>query len=398
MIPHDTHLLPPLETPLNKALAAGSLRYEGINAPTRQVWDPWTCPAEFLKALAHAFSVDLWEDDWSDTRKRAIIANAIRMHREKGTEAGLRSYVYYTPGVILGLTTPPQRVYSGPSPTKAEREAWLAKLPQVRVYRGFAHGDCAGLVFCGGPSGKTFIGTGFFLPSTAIARLNRRAEWVVNGIATDERVSDFGSYFKLHRRGNIGQGAWCGGFAFGTFFIPSAAASRVLTVAPKQTAPWKTPIRADLRAVQSEPTLVKDRGTAPASVFCGSFVGADYFVPSTAWRRIYQRYPVADGSRPPGRPAIQFMGIDRYGWPAHTARVKVSIPGTVSDVAAWAPGAPSWKRFWIPSDARKRIDKTRRGIIASKRASDVLQLNYSGRKTLIAGLQVLLAGEQSFVL
>jgi phage tail-like protein len=399
MIPFDDHLLPPSETPLDKALAAVSKRYEEMNAPTRAIWNPWTCPPDFLTLLAHAFSVDLWEEEWSGTRKRAIIANAIRMHREKGTEAGLRSYLYYTPGLIKSLLAPPQRVYSGPSPTKEAREAWLSRLPQVRVWRSFEQGDFGGKVFSGGPSAKMFVGGCFFAPSTAITRLKRRARWVVDGKETEERVSEFGSYFRLHRRGNLGDGAFCNSVAVVKFFIPSTASKRIMTVAPKQAAPWKTPIRASLVAVQSEPTLVKERGVAPASVFSGGRSAKDFFVPSTAWRRVYLRFPVDDESRPfRAGPSIQFMGLDRYGWPAHTARVKLSIPGALPDIAVGEANSRAAKRFWIPSDAAKRIDKTRRGMIAAKRASDVLQMDFTGRKTLIAGLDIVRAGVDVFVL
>jgi len=56
----STARTPVSETPFNKALAALSTRLEAIDAPTREVWDPWTCPPPFLAVLAHAFSVDLW--------------------------------------------------------------------------------------------------------------------------------------------------------------------------------------------------------------------------------------------------------------------------------------------------------------------------------------------------
>src|SRR5262245_26151117 len=123
------------ETPFNKALSALSTRLEGINAPTRQVWDPLTCPSNFLKALAHAYSVDLWVDDWPETRKRSIIANAVTMHRRKGTLWAARTYLSYVDVRVLETITPPQKVFSGPALTRAEREAWLSSLPQIRTWR-----------------------------------------------------------------------------------------------------------------------------------------------------------------------------------------------------------------------------------------------------------------------
>ncbi len=36
---------------------------------------------------------------------------------------------------VTGVTTAPQKIFSGPSLTRGEREDWLQKLPQVRVWR-----------------------------------------------------------------------------------------------------------------------------------------------------------------------------------------------------------------------------------------------------------------------
>ena len=117
MIPYHDHILPASETPFNKTLAALSTRLAAVDAPTREVWNPWICPPNFLPVLAHAFSVDLWSEDWSVARKRSIIANAVRMHREKGTLAAIHSYLPYVDARPLGVIAPPQVVYGGSIPT-----------------------------------------------------------------------------------------------------------------------------------------------------------------------------------------------------------------------------------------------------------------------------------------
>lgn len=56
----------------------------------RRVKDPWTCPAELLDWLAFAKSVDIFELDWPEARKRAVIAASAEVHRIKGTRKAVR--------------------------------------------------------------------------------------------------------------------------------------------------------------------------------------------------------------------------------------------------------------------------------------------------------------------
>lgn len=61
--------------------------------PIRQLWHPASCPAHLLPYLAWAFSVDYWDDGWSEEAKREVIAAAYRVHSKKGTIAALREAV-----------------------------------------------------------------------------------------------------------------------------------------------------------------------------------------------------------------------------------------------------------------------------------------------------------------
>lgn len=85
-------LLPANATPLERALEAAIRPRVGPDV-IRQVWDPWACPAKLLPWLAWGFSVDYWEDEWSEDQKRAVIAASIEVHRRKGTPAAMRRVV-----------------------------------------------------------------------------------------------------------------------------------------------------------------------------------------------------------------------------------------------------------------------------------------------------------------
>lgn len=78
-----TDLLPPNRTALERRLAA-SHPLE-LPVPLRTLWNPATCPVEFLPFLAWAFSVDQWHETWPESVKRRVISNSAELHRIKGT-------------------------------------------------------------------------------------------------------------------------------------------------------------------------------------------------------------------------------------------------------------------------------------------------------------------------
>jgi hypothetical protein len=173
-----------------------------------------------------------------------------------------------------------------------------------------------------------------------------------------------------------------------------------VTIAPATSQPWRSPVTPHLDAVTSEPELVTVRGTKDRGVFSVArggkcFVGDGFFRPTSAPYRIFWRFAVNDGTQLHRRPAIQFMGVGRYGFPAHTAHLKVSMPGKRS---RWQAGdgivAPR-SRFWMPHDG-ERIRNARRALIASKRVSDKLLIHYADRPSIIAG-QMFRAGIDTFI-
>lgn len=84
-------LLPPNSTPLEVALARLGLRFDDIDLPIEQLWDPWRCPIAALPWLAWSLSVDKWDADWSEEEKRTVTARAIEDQRRKGSVAAVKT-------------------------------------------------------------------------------------------------------------------------------------------------------------------------------------------------------------------------------------------------------------------------------------------------------------------
>lgn len=84
-------LLPPSATQLEKNLSQAMICDLPIHL--RSLWDPKTCPFELLPYLAWQYSVDRWNENWSESTKRKVITEAFEIHKLKGTKEAIRRAV-----------------------------------------------------------------------------------------------------------------------------------------------------------------------------------------------------------------------------------------------------------------------------------------------------------------
>ncbi|MCA5967419.1 phage tail protein I [Pseudomonas sp. P129] len=84
-------LLPLNSTQLERAIEVAT--NEVTQIPLRTLYNPQTCPAHLLYHLAWAWSVDRWDDEWSEPVKRAAIAASFFIHARKGTIGAIRRVV-----------------------------------------------------------------------------------------------------------------------------------------------------------------------------------------------------------------------------------------------------------------------------------------------------------------
>lgn len=104
-------ILPANAQPFERASAAGLA--DNLPVPLRQILDPATSPAPFLPFLAAHASVDLWYGDWSDARKRLMIASAISLASQKGTRAAAAAFLPFVDGVLVDALRYPARPFAG---------------------------------------------------------------------------------------------------------------------------------------------------------------------------------------------------------------------------------------------------------------------------------------------
>lgn len=374
-----------------------------------EVWDPFKISLENLPYLAWGMGVNFWVDNWSETTKRNWTARQLEFKSLRGKLSGIRMAVDFagrdvTPfGYSIGeVTVPPQKIFSGASLTVAQREHWLAGLPQLRVWRVNEAGVAEyAKAFYGGQAPddrlhnyRFCLGGGASILSTAMERLKRRARWVVNGVETDITVNSIGSYWQLHLPGSAGERVFTDRpIRPDRFYVPSEAWRRIVTIAPNSTLAWRSVVGPTLEPISSIPERIVVDGTRGYSVFCDlPSSPKSYYAPSMAPLRIYQRYAVNDGS--PGamarRPAVQFMGVGRYGFPKYTAWVGVAINGLRSAFAAGEGIIASHRRYWIPHDPMP-LRRVREAVSCATRLADKVLLRIGPVPRFIAGGTPMLA-------
>lgn len=86
-------LLPVGSSALEVAAAEACALIEEIPVPLRRLWNAQTCPLPLLPYLAWAWSVDRWDQSWSESTKRSVVAASEYVHRHKGTIGSLRRVV-----------------------------------------------------------------------------------------------------------------------------------------------------------------------------------------------------------------------------------------------------------------------------------------------------------------
>ncbi|CAI1720093.1 MULTISPECIES: phage tail protein I [Serratia] len=86
-------LLPPGSSPLERRAAEACTAVSDLKVPLRDLWNPDKCPIVFLPYLAWAFSVDRWDEKWTEAEKRRAVKDAFYIHRRKGTVAAIKRVI-----------------------------------------------------------------------------------------------------------------------------------------------------------------------------------------------------------------------------------------------------------------------------------------------------------------
>lgn len=390
-------ILPSNATALERAMAQVSARLLDIPVPIRELWDVDTCPVEFLPHLAAAWSVDFWNPDWDEAKKRSMIRNAVKHHRLKGTLAGISAYAEIAGAEVLGVIRPPMKFFAGGSDTLAQRLAWLESLPQVKIYRSVAKTGRRPSIVASGAVRPFFLSRRFALPSEAGERSQPKALLIRNGVeATVGIRTDMQGIRTVILRRSAGARVFAGKLV-GQVPLASSAAKTVARISADRQA-IDPALASPLRPAGTGNGILPAIGSDPMPIGHAWFARANAWQRhagvSTARHRIFERIAIADELAPAEpRKSTAFASHTRLAVPPHTAELKTSIPGRGTRSGYFA-GARRAGSFAVHVD-KKRLSTAFEAMRAAKALTDTVLIDTRTYRPFTAG-QPFFAGQPVF--
>lgn len=341
----DAHLLPSNASPLERLISAtGGARIDGIPVPIDLLKRPYEVPAQFLPHLAWEVSLDVWDENWPEWRKRRAIAKSIGLHRLKGTLAGVEGWLDILGAALQSYVIPPIGAFVGSNRTPAEKAAFNAQFAELRIYLESDTGSAdADLYVADG-----FVGVDFVTISTASDRYGRRAYVVDRGVTRQVPMLPV-SWAAADAINEGLVGVVLPGEDDGGFFIRDAClgnanvtaakiTSRLLTIAADRSfvpiSPQPVLIGSDvapMALISVIPERIAVKGTIGPDVLHvnAGYVG-DFAGEKDTDLRIYDRYYLFDPTRVAGTPGSDgafFLDYTRLSIPPFYAELRVDFPG-----------------------------------------------------------------------
>ena len=355
-MPDPITLLPGNRTPWETAQSLTSAERHPLDVGIlAAMWDPWRCLASRLPSLAADLSVDLWDESWSEEKKRSVIAASPVLHRLKGTQEGIRRHMAIMDATLIEALAPPQRFYATRDLTKDEWEGWLDRLPQIRVYFGSDFGNADHGFFAGDGA----AGVDFAQPDEGPALYGRRATLRRNGVETSIRMIDRYTNIEIKPAVDI-EVFRIPGEAPDAFFAQSGEDAVSFAghsfAGAEKIKPVVYTVRFDRTYVDRQTTIrpsVIDPGFDPIDVFsvrqstigdaslefhAGDQAGHHYAGPNRAPWMLHDRLYLNDSDvLAPVTEALSFAGVSRVGMRPFTAEILGRAPAPLPE-DAWPAG------------------------------------------------------------
>lgn len=339
-----------------------------------------------------------WRNAEDIASRRGLIKSAWRRHRLKGTLAGFKLAAADAGCEVVHAISPPAKIYLAAALTTMERNDFISRYPQLRIYRRRTAGSRVGIMM-GEP-----LGLRFPVVSDAELRINPRAWLVKDGVATEltvlekrtttaVRQAETATITEVAMPGQRDRLSFCHGWPrhltvtkaaqrFYRFTVDTPYLESVTSMRRVAVDPGLTPL--DIR-----PDHVAEQGEA-TGLFCDKFVSG-YFRATTAADRIYERFHLFDPTIDVEcRKVIQHLNSGRWGMPRHHAELTVSVPGRII-----ASAAGRFVTGHLVTQPKTRLNELLEAMRDMSRASDRISIGFVASKELTAS-DTLTAGDYLF--
>ncbi len=344
-------VLPPNRTAFEEAADLTGARIDEIPVDLPTLVRPYGVAAAHLPWLAWALSVDLWDADWPEDKRRVLTARALPMHARKGTAASIAEHIRIMGAEPRRFIVPPAKTFMVPAYTAEERATFLARFAELRVYPFVARGTYRFAHFTSTAFGreKAYLGACVVKDVGAWSRFMRTARLWDRGVetilairaVTDEGVGRFQAAAydevilapKPTAAMHLGAPPKAKAFLIDDFGvrqriirIPRDASYDFRLGRETYTTAWPNAEMIDIR-----PEAVAEvHPGQPAALYATrrQFIAGKCLPPTIAWRYLYERWHIHDPDRvPEERKRATHLGFTRLGMPAYHAEIQTRIIG-----------------------------------------------------------------------
>jgi hypothetical protein len=337
---------PSLATDQNvTALAELAERITYLDVDTVIAQDVRNVPASVLPHLADQFHIRhtvAWQHAKSTAEQRSLIRTSLLRHQLKGTLAGFRLAAKDAGAELIGAITPPAKLFAAPAQTVAERNEFVSRYPQLRLYRYRVVGQRQGGMLSGAILGRTFP-----LISDALLRVMPRAYLWVNGQETElsvvERETTTSTHVattvtEIRAEGKGGSHSFCNHFPH--HLAQSDAGKRIYSLQLTETyqdsseTVQRSVVQPGLSVLETQYDQVAMPGNA-TGLFAGQVLHGQTQV-STARDRLFQRLYLFSPDVALGRRIVGLhLNQGRLSMPPFHAELAVKIVGNIQPTAVW---------------------------------------------------------------
>lgn len=372
----------------------------------RRYQDPWTCPEHLLNFLAFELSVDIWNKEWPDAKKRYVIANSIRLHRLKGTKQGIAEHIGIADAELKRAIVPPAKTFLMPALTLDERKAFLARFPQLRIYPFVTRSHQRYGHFTSQAYGraKAFLNDGFPADVGTQNRWVRIAKQWDRGVETvltsrtvhKEHIGSYvdNEYDEVILPSDPSKAIFLTTAPKARLFLihDLGVAQRTITVPRADSYDWfegraeYTTVQPDLGFIDVRPEMVSEvHPGQPGALYPGAgkkqFIGGKFVPPTISWKHIFERWYLLDPDRVPDqRKRSVHLGYTRLGMPAFNAELLVAVRGQRRPREVWG-FVSGHLRQHDPRPLDAAVDSVR----TSKAARDKILINTKTKRLPRAG-------------
>jgi phage tail P2-like protein len=376
-------------------------------------WDPALVQSENLGTLAWGVGAQLWHDEWPEVVKRKWTASQATFLPLRGTITAIEMAIAIqneglgSAGTIelLQVQRPPQAMYWGGAVPKETWDAYLALLPEIRIYSSRQPALVDGVYF-----GDGFWGDGHFAAERSLNLSGRRASLYRNGtitplpLFTQEDVSPIsGSPFYSETAqipSDAGLGLFYGDGYFGSEFTGGNPPVEYVTyrlvrdkgyyASPFQTtAVLKGLVPMTPRYERASET--KDAGLA---AFWGDaqWGGGQYLETDEGWRMMFDRLRLYDPevSAPLGT-GSDFWSDGRFGMPAKYLELMIRTSRQLHEPeAVWTDSF--YGASYLTGSDLTLVDLAFKAVEAAKALRDTVMVSLDTTRPLTFGDAPLLNG------